>query len=70
VDRVGPYLWTDGTNGRADGLTWTCADVREDGTHPSPSGAQKVAGMLLRFFESSPTSRPWFTSGRAPRAVN
>jgi hypothetical protein len=60
----GPYLWTDGTKGRADGLTWTCADVREDGTHPSPAGAQKVAAMLLRFFETSPTSRPWFNARR------
>lgn len=23
----GPYLWTDGTTGRADGLVWTCDDV-------------------------------------------
>jgi hypothetical protein len=33
----GPYLWTDGTKGRADGFTWTCDDVRKDGTHPSPA---------------------------------
>jgi hypothetical protein len=53
----GPYLWTDGTKGRSDGLTWTCAD----GTHPSPtSGAQKVAGMLLRFFTTSSTAKRWF----------
>lgn len=58
----GPYLWTDGTKGRKDGLQWTCDDVREDGTHPSPSGQTKVAGLLLRFFKSSPTSRSWFRS--------
>jgi hypothetical protein len=51
----GPYLWTDGTRGRSDGFVWTCADTREsDGTHPSPSGQQKVAQLLLGFFDSSP----------------
>jgi len=58
----GPYLWTDGTKGRKDGLVWTCGDVGEDGTHPSPSGQAKVGGLLLRFFKSSPTSRGWFRS--------
>ena len=56
----GPYLWTDGTNGRKDGLVWTCDDVRSDGTHPSPSGQAKVGGLLLRFFKTSPTARGWF----------
>ena len=58
----GPYLWTDGTQGRKDGLEWTCADVREDGTHPSASGQAKVGGLLLRFFKTSPTTRGWFRS--------
>jgi hypothetical protein len=57
----GPYLWTDGTKGRADGLTWTCDDVRKDGTHPSPAGADKVARLLLQFFKSNPTAKTWFT---------
>ncbi|HEX9415629.1 MAG TPA: hypothetical protein VF895_02850 [Gaiellaceae bacterium] len=57
----GPYLWTDGTKGRSDGFTWTCADVRNDGTHPSPtSGAQKVAGLLLGFLTKNSTARSWF----------
>lgn len=56
----GPYLWTDGEQGRADGLTWTCADVRDDGTHPSPAGTAKVARLLLRFFKADPTSKSWF----------
>lgn len=57
----GPYLWTDGTKGRTDGLVWTCADVRpSDGTHPSPSGQQKVAGLLRRFFAASSTSKGWY----------
>lgn len=56
----GPYLWTDGTRGRKDGFVWTCDDVRADGTHPSLSGQAKVAGLLLRFFKTSPTARSWF----------
>jgi hypothetical protein len=56
----GPYLWTDGTKGRSDGLVWTCADVAADGTHPSGSGAQKVADLLLRFFAGSRTAKSWF----------
>jgi hypothetical protein len=56
----GPYLWTDGTHGRADGFTWTCDDVRKDGTHPSPTGAAKVARLLLQFFKSDPTAKSWF----------
>lgn len=56
----GPYLWTDGTKGRADGLTWTCDDVRKDGTHPSPAGANKIANLLLQFFKTDPTAKSWF----------
>jgi hypothetical protein len=56
----GPYLWGDGTSPRKDGLTWSCDELRDDGTHPSPAGAQKVARLLLDFFETSPTTRTWF----------
>jgi hypothetical protein len=56
----GPYLWTDGVTGRSDGLTWSCADVQDDGTHPSPAGADKVARLLLRFFKTDPTAKRWF----------
>lgn len=49
----GPYLWTDGTRGRSDGLAWTCDDTAQDGTHPSISGQRKVAAMLQRFFDES-----------------
>lgn len=58
----GPYLWTDGERGRADGLVWTCDDVRKDGTHPSPAGAGKVARLLLQFFKSDPTAKRWFVA--------
>jgi hypothetical protein len=56
----GPYLWTDGTKGRADGLVWTRADCGPDGTHPSDSGRQKVAELLLKFLTSEPTAKVWF----------
>ena len=64
----GPYLWTDGMKGRRDGLTWDCADVDNDGTHPSKTGMQKVSTLLLDFFKNDPTARLWFR-GRAPATV-
>jgi hypothetical protein len=60
----GPYLWTDGTRGRSDGLRWTCADVGPDGTHPSSSGRMKVASLLLSFFTRNATARGWFIRQR------
>lgn len=56
----GPYLWTDGLRGRRDGLVWACEDVGQDGTHPSRSGAQKVANLLRQFFRNDPTARTWY----------
>ena len=56
----GPYLWTNGTKGRRDGLAWECGDTAADGTHPSSGGQQKVAALLLRFFQGEPTAHRWF----------
>jgi hypothetical protein len=56
----GPYLWTDGTKGRADGFAWQPDDSGPDGTHPSESGRRKVAGLLLEFMKTEPTAQPWF----------
>lgn len=56
----GPYLWADGTIPRSDGLTWERDDFREDGTHPSLSGAEKVGGLLLDFFVKAKTTKVWF----------
>jgi hypothetical protein len=58
----GPYLWTDGVKGRKqDSVVWLKDDVVErDRTHPSDSGREKVAKLLLDFLKSDPTARPWF----------
>ena len=57
----GPYLWTNGTRGRKDGLVWTCTDTRPtDGTHPSPSGQAKIASLLWTFFATNSTAKSWF----------
>jgi uncharacterized protein (TIGR03437 family) len=65
----GPYLWADGTTPRSDGLTWACSDVQaSDGTHPSASGQQKVAAMLLDFFHTDPTARLWYVAAEADPA--
>ncbi|HEY3396300.1 MAG TPA: hypothetical protein VGM19_01460 [Armatimonadota bacterium] len=56
----GPYLWTDGVRGRADGLVWNREDCGPDGTHPSPRGCAQVADLLLKFFQTDETARGWF----------
>jgi hypothetical protein len=56
----GPYLWTDGTKGRADGFVWQREDCGPDGTHPSEKGRHKVAELLLNFLKNEPTAQPWF----------
>ena len=61
----GPYLWTDGVKGRSDGFIWKREDCGPDGTHPSDSGRQKVAELLLKFLKSEPTAQPWFLKGGA-----
>ncbi len=58
----GPYLWADGiTPRKGDGLVWERKDLGGDGTHPSDSGRQKVADLLLTFFKTDPLARTWFT---------
>ena len=57
----GPYLWADGMKARSDGLIYESTDLTEsDGTHPSPSGQQKVAKQLLQFFTTDSTAKSWF----------
>jgi len=58
----GPYLWADGLNPRADGLTWACSDFQStDGTHPSTAGRSKVADSLLAFVRRDSATAPWYT---------
>ncbi len=59
----GPYLWADGLTPRSDGLTWACADLNTDGTHPANSGRAKVGGMILSFLLAEPTAANWFRAG-------
>jgi len=56
----GSYLWADGIHPRADGLSWPREDFIQDGTHPGPSGVKKAGRMLLDFFKTEPSTRPWF----------
>ncbi len=56
----GPYLWADGTRGRADGLIWPCSWFAADGTHPGTLARNAVADSLLAFFKLDPAATPWF----------
>lgn len=56
----GPQLWANGETKRADGFYYVREDFREDGTHHSPAGMNKIGGAVMDFFRSHPTTRPWF----------
>ncbi len=57
----GPYLWAEGTKGRKyDSLIWEPKDFAGDGVHPSDSGRQKVAELLLNFVTTDPLAKSWF----------
>lgn len=58
----GPYLWGDGVKPRkADGLVWRRDDLTaNDGTHPSDSGREKVANLLLDFVRNNPLASSWY----------
>jgi hypothetical protein len=58
----GPYLWADGTTPRQDGLVWNRDDFMQDGIHPSQSGREKVARLLLDFFKTDALAKSWFTT--------
>jgi hypothetical protein len=65
----GPYLWGDGlTPRKSDGLVWKREDLGGDGTHPSRSGREKVARLLLRFCRNDRNAKSWFRGpGEAAR---
>ena len=58
----GPYLWTDGIKPRkTDQLVWLKEDVSpKDGTHPSDSGREKIANLLLEFLHNNPLASSWY----------
>jgi hypothetical protein len=57
----GPYLWADGVRPRkSDRLVWQRKDLGADGVHPSQSGGQKVARLLLKFFKNDAGAKTWF----------
>lgn len=57
----GPYLWAEGAKGRkADTLVWNRDDFVADAVHPSESGRQKVADLLLNFLTTDPLAKTWF----------
>jgi hypothetical protein len=56
----GAYLWANGMRKNADGLFYEQSDFGPDGTHPSPAGQTKVGEVMLRFFKSDATTKPWF----------
>lgn len=58
----GPYLWTDGVKPRqTDRLVWLEDDVvPTDRTHPSDSGREKVADLLLDFVHNNALARCWY----------
>jgi hypothetical protein len=58
----GPYLWANGNTPRkSDGLAWKEEDfVTSDHTHPSQSAREKVAGLLIKFFENDSVAQRWF----------
>jgi hypothetical protein len=55
------YLWTNGSKPRSDGVFFVYEDFRDnDHMHESPAGQQKVGNLLLQFFKTDPTTKPWF----------
>ena len=62
----GTYNWANGLMPRSDGLTWACADFASDGTHPSASGREKVAQMLLTFVQGDDTAASWYLAQPLP----
>jgi hypothetical protein len=55
------YLWTNGAATRKDGVAFEYDDFAErDRMHESPAGQKKVGQLLLKFFKTDSTTRPWF----------
>jgi Cu/Ag efflux protein CusF len=64
----GPYLWANGTTKRADGFSYSEDDFSpQDGTHLSRSGVSKTGKLLLDFFRSDSTTKPWFVASKSQK---
>ncbi len=61
----GPYLWADGLAEEGEGFVWEQSDFAFDGTHTSPSGQAKVAGLLYHFLSTDETAVSWFLSSES-----
>jgi hypothetical protein len=55
----GSYDWANGLLARSDGLVWVCAEYL-DGIHPNTLGREKVSNLMLSFFKTDDTTRPWY----------
>jgi len=55
----GSYEWANGLLARGDGLVWACAEYL-DGIHPNTLGREKVSNLMLNFFKTDDTTRPWY----------
>jgi hypothetical protein len=63
----GPYLWANGTTKRADGFSYDRKDFTDnDGTHLTQAGMDKVGRLMLEFFKTDSTTRPWFCAKPLP----
>jgi hypothetical protein len=60
----GPYLWANPVSGAPTEMPMAPGDFAQDGTHESASGQAKVGRLLLEFFKSDSTTRPWFVRAR------
>jgi hypothetical protein len=67
--RVGALSLADGTTRMRDGLIYAARDFEVDGTHPSESGRQKVAELLLTFFQTDLRSRCFKDTGPLRRIL-
>ena len=58
----GPYLWDNGVAKRPDGYHPEESDYGPDGTHHAAPGIEKMGALLLEFFKTDSTTRPWFVA--------